>query len=265
MHTLTESVLHIQKIRSEYDSGSFTSRMGVLSFLDGEGNCTIDGHSYCISDKNHIILSQNSCIRIQAKRHSIPVILFFNQRLLRNAHDHFKYIERLHERDNTMNEHLQELYILGSSSASFQALKASALIRSIYQRIMDRAVAASTSALCLQVTKKSTRVDLFKRLDYVKDLIHIHYSDSDLDIKDLSKTAGMNYHHFLRMFTHAFSVIPRQYLINVRLQKAKELLATTTEPISVICNRIGYQSMGSFSWLFKNEFSQSPSSYRNQF
>jgi AraC-like DNA-binding protein len=45
---------------------------------------------------------------------------------------------------------------------------------------------------------------------------------------------------------------------------ARRLLAATEQPISVICMAVGFESLGSFSWLFKQLVGISPLEYRRQ-
>jgi AraC-like DNA-binding protein len=43
-----------------------------------------------------------------------------------------------------------------------------------------------------------------------------------------------------------------------------ELLEDNTYSISDICSRVGFESLGSFSWMFKRKFGVSPDQYRKK-
>ena len=47
-----------------------------------------------------------------------------------------------------------------------------------------------------------------------------------------------------------------------RIEKAKELLRSTELPIIDVCYAVGFESLGSFSTLFRRQAGLSPSSYR---
>jgi len=64
------------------------------------------------------------------------------------------------------------------------------------------------------------------------------------------------------MFKQVYSITPHQYIIDLKLRKAKELLETTSLTISEICRNIGFESVFSFSILFKGRFGQPPSTLR---
>jgi transcriptional regulator GlxA family with amidase domain len=47
-----------------------------------------------------------------------------------------------------------------------------------------------------------------------------------------------------------------------RLDKARDLLALN-KPVTEVCNEVGFESIGSFSMLFKKEIGFAPQYYRN--
>ena len=82
-------------------------------------------------------------------------------------------------------------------------------------------------------------------------------------LPQIASVACMAPHHFLRTFKQAFQETPHQYLTELRLDRAKTLLYRTDTPITDICMEVGFESPGSFSWLFRRQFGTSPSGYRN--
>jgi AraC-like DNA-binding protein len=66
------------------------------------------------------------------------------------------------------------------------------------------------------------------------------------------------------MFRQAFGKTPMQFLQARRLRAACRLLATTNRPITSVGFDIGFESPGSFSWLFRREFGLSPRDFRRQ-
>jgi AraC-like DNA-binding protein len=59
-------------------------------------------------------------------------------------------------------------------------------------------------------------------------------------------------------------ISPQQYLINYRLEKARNLLKSTNLSISEISEQVGYPDPLSFSKIFKMYYKISPTEYRNQ-
>ncbi|MBN8572022.1 MAG: helix-turn-helix transcriptional regulator [Ignavibacteria bacterium] len=109
--------------------------------------------------------------------------------------------------------------------------------------------------------KKSTKLELFKRLNLVKDYLESCYNEN-IKLSDLAKTACLSEHHLLREFKKHFKFTPHQFLINVRLQVSKNLLKQNHKSISEISSAIGFEHQSSFSQLFTQRYKISPKSYR---
>lgn len=101
----------------------------------------------------------------------------------------------------------------------------------------------------------------FRRLVRAKELIHDNFAEP-LTLEDLALEADFSPWHFLRLFQQTFSRTPHQFLTELRLRKAKELLSLTSRSITDICFDIGFESLGSFSTLFRKWTGLSPQQYR---
>ncbi len=99
------------------------------------------------------------------------------------------------------------------------------------------------------------------RLRLARGLIERDY-DTPLTVEQISDEAGFSPYHFIRLFRAAYRKTPHQYLIDQRIAKAKDLLRSSDLPISEICCAVGFESLGSFSSLFRRETGLSPSAYR---
>ena len=88
--------------------------------------------------------------------------------------------------------------------------------------------------------------------------------NQEIDIERLSKEACFSPFHFLRSFRSAFGETPHQYLTRRRIDRARELLAHSGLSITDICFEVGYESLGSFSTLFRKETGRSPLEFRTR-
>lgn len=87
--------------------------------------------------------------------------------------------------------------------------------------------------------------------------------DTPITIDDLSREAALSPYHLIRTFRRAYKQTPHQYLVRQRIARAKELLRSSDLSITEICIAVGYESMGSFSTLFRKVAGVSPSAYRS--
>jgi len=116
----------------------------------------------------------------------------------------------------------------------------------------------------IQFVRAATRHELYDRLHLAREYIDAMYTQPIL-LRQIAEVAAMSPIHLLRTFKQLFNQTPHQYLIDVRLNHAKTLLTTTDTPITQICADVGFESLGSFSWLFSRRFGVSPRTYRQQF
>jgi AraC-like DNA-binding protein len=105
--------------------------------------------------------------------------------------------------------------------------------------------------------------DVYERLCRARAFID-HCYDHPLDLKQISSQACFSRYHFLRLFRQAFNKTPHQYLVERRLEKAKELLSSNDLRVTDVCFEVGFQSLGSFSTLFHKHVGHAPITYREK-
>ena len=103
--------------------------------------------------------------------------------------------------------------------------------------------------------------DIYQRIVAAKVYIDDNYYEH-IDLERISQQAFLSRFHFHRLFRQVYRRTPHQYLTRKRLDKAKDLLAEN-KPINEVCNEVGFESIGSFSVLFKKEIGFAPQYYRN--
>ena len=113
------------------------------------------------------------------------------------------------------------------------------------------------------MTVKSNGLDVHERLCRARKFIDECY-DLPLDLDAISQQACLSRYHFLRLFRNTFDTTPHQYLIQRRIEKAKELLRWRELSVTDICFEVGFQSLGSFSALFRRCVGAAPVSYRKR-
>lgn len=113
----------------------------------------------------------------------------------------------------------------------------------------------------LSAVRGSTRAELYRRLALARDYIDASIA-RQVDVTQAADVACLSYYHFLRLFRQAFGETPHKYLTRRRLERAQMLLEKTNRTITEICEDIGFESLGSFSWLFRKHVGVSPDRYR---
>lgn len=83
-----------------------------------------------------------------------------------------------------------------------------------------------------------------------------------ITVDDVSREVALSPYHLIRVFKDTYNQTPYQYLVDLRIAKAKELLRNSDLSITDICASVGYNSLGSFSTLFRKATGVSPRTYR---
>jgi AraC-like DNA-binding protein len=92
-------------------------------------------------------------------------------------------------------------------------------------------------------------------------------SDADLinySSEKLVELCGCSERHFRRMFRKQFKTSVRAKQTELRLEKARQLLAETNEKITSIAYQSGYRHLGFFNMMFKKRFGMTPTEWRRR-
>lgn len=142
-----------------------------------------------------------------------------------------------------------------------------------YQKIMDARDKRMIKAICLDMLREiieivgSHQKEVQKSImDKAVKFMKENYS-SDLSLETLADHYYLNPTYFSRMFRKYTGTTFTDYLIELRMEKAKELLALGKYKIYEISQMVGYRSDKYFFRIFKQYTGQSPTEYcrnRNQ-
>jgi AraC-like DNA-binding protein len=86
--------------------------------------------------------------------------------------------------------------------------------------------------------------------------------NSPFSPEEIAVSLNMSYTWFRRIFRQYTGMAPAQYISQLRIQKAKEMLSVTTMPVKEIALELGYESIDYFSTQFKKQTGQTPTQFR---
>jgi len=259
--TFSDNTLLSERTAAPYICPPHIPGPGILTMLAGSGRYGINREVSTLDSNHFLLINQDSLLTVDLPHPDVqPLLLFFRAEMVRDALTRQQadlcWLERVQQR-------LEWLAQLGNSCSSFSALRADAMVRDILQEFIREAVAADRVSERLPVTRRSTRIELYKRLSAAREWILANYPAA-ISLEAMSESAMMNPQHFLRMFRDCYGITPHQFVIDVRLTVARQLLTETKQPVSAICRQTGFESFSSFSGLFRRRFGSSPSAYRKK-
>ena len=106
------------------------------------------------------------------------------------------------------------------------------------------------------------KLDLYRRIVQAKLFIDSNYAER-IDAGEIADKACYSKFHFIRTFKSIYGGTPHQYLTHVRIERAKELLEQEVS-VTEACFAVGFDSLGSFTSLFKRRAGVTPSEYQRQ-
>lgn len=86
---------------------------------------------------------------------------------------------------------------------------------------------------------------------------------SSISISELSDTLGIDRSYFCSLFKKHLGISPQQYIMDLKMEKAKIFLETTDTDVKYIADSLGYGDLYTFSHSFKRKTGVSPSEWRN--
>lgn len=103
--------------------------------------------------------------------------------------------------------------------------------------------------------------NLFRRLCRSRDWLAARM-DEPVRLADAAREAFLSPFHYHRLFAHTFGETPHEFVTKLRIDRAKRLLARDRLPVTEVCLAVGYESLSSFSTLFRTMVGYSPSAYQ---
>jgi two-component system response regulator YesN len=94
--------------------------------------------------------------------------------------------------------------------------------------------------------------------------IDSHYADADLSLPAVASQANLSPSYFCTVFSQEMGRTFKEYLTEIRIQRARELLRTTPLKSFEIAERVGYGDPHYFSYVFRKHTGLSPTGYRWQ-
>jgi AraC-like DNA-binding protein len=140
----------------------------------------------------------------------------------------------------------------------FKGDKNSALARS---RLLQIAVQVVTQSELAPVDDESAFLSASKRAHLLfRQLSEVELLESLPD--DLARRCGCSVRHFNKLFRSHFGISLRTRQLELKLAKARQLLAETNMQVIEIATATGFREQGMFSSAFKRRFGMTPSEWR---
>jgi AraC family transcriptional regulator len=99
------------------------------------------------------------------------------------------------------------------------------------------------------------------RLRRIKELVHAKIED-DLSLDEMAESVGLSTAHFARMFRKSTGETPHQFVLRLRLERAKAMLRAPTARVLDVAVACGFKTQQHFAQVFRDVWGVSPTKYR---
>jgi AraC-like DNA-binding protein len=276
----TSFILH-ERGRQHHWEG--TGALSIKTFSGGRAIYDVGAGRYAVDESSYLILNhgQPYSISVESQPKLESFCIFFETGLAEDVHrslttatNHLldepempsvlpvHFFERTYRHDDLLSPALIRL-----RATLAQRKEDRGWIKEQLHVIIERMLQVHRNVYkeveTLPAVRAGTREELYRRLHRARDYIAASL-DQPVTLDELARVACLSPNHFLRTFKQVFRQTPHQYLTSLRLERARELLVKTDRPVTDICLDVGFESLGSFSWLFRQRLGISPDNYRRQ-
>lgn len=198
---------------------------------------------------------------------------------------YFEFVDRADKcyAEASMEDFLN--FVSGRESGNFLTLKVSQkneiitlLNRILHERenidigseLLNRLLILELFILISRALKMEWEDSIKGKSAKLKELIHISVKfiqnnfERDIALKDISRYVFLSPSYFIRAFKDEMKTSPISYLLKLRIERAKELLAESDQKIGDIALNVGFSNQQRFNEIFKKYTGMTPLQFRKE-
>jgi len=247
-----------------HDVRNFAGPLSIKAVIDGTVSWKMGRREVAVDERSFLILNDGEpySMELDSVKPVTTCCVFFERGFVEDVHRdvtgserRLEFLSGLHTRDDRILPRMRLIHSKTSALWLDQQFLLLArdllLLHGEVRRQIER----------LPAVRESTRVEAFKRLSRGREFMHANF-DQAVTLDQIARAAGISTYHFHRLFVRAFRESPHVYLTRLRLDRARWLISRQDRPLIEICSEVGFESLGSFSTLFRREFGMPPGAFR---
>jgi AraC family transcriptional regulator len=217
----------------------------------------------------YIILNDENTLTTEVKKGTRGLSLFLSQELItdictyHNVDGTFRFLEVPR---NSTNDDTSSLLSTAARLYEYDRVQFKQHMDHLFLQITESVVLKQlqidNSFTSFNIIKHTTRHELFKQIILAKEYLHDNI-EKNITLNVLSREIGISKYYLHRLFKEFIGCTPLQYLMDIRLEKAKHNLQYTNHNIADIAFSCGFSEAGYFSNTFKKHIGISPSQFRS--
>jgi AraC family transcriptional regulator len=234
--------------------------LSIKSVLKGSAAWRTPSGRYTVDPDSYLILNHGQAydLEIEACTETETLCVFFEPETAAAVMGReVGFFECLRLQGDDVRESLARLNSLSKRPHE----NADDAIYSLLERIMHHENLRPSSHELIVAARESTRTEALRVLARAQDRM-LSSLDRTINLKDLSRDVGLSPYHLHRLHRTAFGLTPHEFHIRARLQKARRLLREGLG-VAQVTIELGFESVPTFTRLFRRHFAMTPGQFRN--
>ncbi len=264
------------------DPPKISQGIGIKYVLNGKEQYLVNGKTMNVMPRHFLLVNHKSEVgcRIYSKEVVKGVCLFLNTQMVNDVHRTLTtatqtLLDSPFDTTTPSFQCFERIYDAHQSNLGLYILQVSSLIEkhpnhifseNLYYQLAENMVINQNEEFkkmnAITAKKASTREELYRRLLVAKEYIEDNF-DKNTEIEAIARLANISTFHFFRTFKEVFNISPHQYVLNLRLKKAAQLLKKPQNSITEIAYQVGFADIHAFSKAFKKNYQVAPSYFRS--
>jgi AraC family transcriptional regulator len=261
---------------------SGTGGLSIKTFRGGRALYQVEGGLHAPEGDDYLLLNagQDYTVIVDAPTRTESFCVFFGDVLVYDVYQNATqstdtllelpiapdatthFYERLYPRDRLVSPVLTLLHE-GIKQNRLDDTAREELLHTLLWNLLRQHDKVRHDVDALPMMRAATRDELYRRLYRTRDFICAAL-DQPLTLGDMAQVAILSPNHLLRSFKSLFGQSPYQFLKTQRLERAKTLLLLTSTSVTDIALQVGFTSLSTFSWIFRQHSGYSPEQFRQQ-
>ncbi len=109
--------------------------------------------------------------------------------------------------------------------------------------------------------EQSQRCPEYEKIRGAVEYINLNFRSGEIDLEHVASFCNMSYSYFRRLFTRCMGISPAKYIVEKKIEYAKDMLMTHQYSISEVSDAVGFKDIYYFSHVFKKMTGTAPSQF----
>lgn len=218
--------------------------------LNGQAKLSIEHVQYVVQRKTIVHVGPHTACDIEVIGNDVFEYAVLSYKVLEAQNVLARHYSYHIDEEACCVQLIEQLLRLAQTPGNYARLQSQTLFQQFIEAFL-------TSAKRVKMTPRSEIVS------FAIAYIHEHYAQ-DLSIAQLAELVGIERRRFSELFEAAIGMNPSQYVMELRIRKAKEQLRACEYSVAEVGENVGYYDCFYFSRVFKKCTGLSPSVYRKE-